>query len=99
MKFHFKDTETSDSTSHFESSSSCNRMSYDEAIELIREKRPKINPNKGFVKILKEFETELSNEESPSSGHKKTCNEGPFKISPCFLKDRKSYGRPFKLSI
>jgi hypothetical protein len=35
-------------------------MKLEEALELLRAKRAKINPNAGFIKQLKEFELEQS---------------------------------------
>jgi hypothetical protein len=37
-------------------------MGYEEAIAFIKEKRPKANPNEGFIKQLKDFEVELNSE-------------------------------------
>ena len=34
------------------------KMKFDDALNLIREKREKINPNPGFVKQLREYEKE-----------------------------------------
>ena len=34
-------------------------MSVDEALKLAKEQRPKINPNPGFLKQLREYEEEL----------------------------------------
>lgn len=64
MKYHFKDSETDCNTSSSENSSSCVRMSLNETMELIKEKRPMVNPNKEFIKYLKEFEQELNHEQA-----------------------------------
>lgn len=67
-------------------------MSYDDAIALIKEKRPKTNPNEGFIKQLKEYEGELLLKKvAPSVRSRK--NRFHFKTpnSPynCFRKQKK----------
>lgn len=69
MKHNYKDSETDCGTSESDNSSSYIRMSLNEAMELIKEKRPMVNPNKQFMKQLKEFEEEL-NDEQPLFDHK-----------------------------
>ena len=35
-------------------------MNFDKAFELVKYKRDKVNPKAGFIKQLKEYETELN---------------------------------------
>ena len=42
-------------------------MKFDDALELVRKKREKINPNPGFVKLLREYEEECLKEKTDNN--------------------------------
>lgn len=63
MKYYFPDSPcSSKSRGSSTRSASHSRMTHEEAIAFIKEKRPKANPNEGFIKQLKDFEVELNSQ-------------------------------------